>query len=106
MRFVLALGLLITLSASANAATVHRSKTPEGHLRPSQRVTVPRATLFPVGPTNRPGTGWIAPQGQKIDATEGGQAGFSSQLNWRPLCQPRLHDRPRRLPFLLHAGRA
>jgi hypothetical protein len=34
MRSVLALGLLITLCASANAATVHRPKRPEGHLRP------------------------------------------------------------------------
>ena len=42
MRSLLALGLLITLCASANAATVHRSKPPEGHLRPAQRVTVPK----------------------------------------------------------------
>jgi hypothetical protein len=34
MRSVLALGLLITLCAPANAATVHRSKQPEDHLRP------------------------------------------------------------------------
>jgi hypothetical protein len=39
MRSVLALGLLI-LRASANAATVHRSKLREGHLRTRQRVTV------------------------------------------------------------------
>ncbi len=30
-------GLLITLCASANAAAVHRSKPPQGHLRPGQR---------------------------------------------------------------------
>jgi hypothetical protein len=42
MRSLLALGLLITLCASANAATVLRSKPPEGHLRPAQRVTVPK----------------------------------------------------------------
>ena len=42
MRSVLVLGLLITLCASANAATVRRSKPPEGHLRPGQRVTVPK----------------------------------------------------------------
>jgi hypothetical protein len=42
MRSVLALGLLITLCASANAATVRRSKPPDGHLRPAQRVTVPK----------------------------------------------------------------
>jgi hypothetical protein len=44
---LLALGLLITLCASANAATVHRSKQPEGHLRPSQRVTVPKGYAVP-----------------------------------------------------------
>jgi hypothetical protein len=47
MRSVLALGLLITLCASANAATVHRSKPPEGHLRPDQRVTVPKGYAVP-----------------------------------------------------------
>ena len=41
MRSVLVLGLLITLCASANAATVHRSKLREGHLPSRQRVTVP-----------------------------------------------------------------
>jgi hypothetical protein len=36
MRFVLALGLLMTLCVSANAATTHhRSKRPEGHFRPT-----------------------------------------------------------------------
>jgi len=47
MRFVLALGLMITLSASANAAMVHRSKPPEGYLRPPQRVTVPKGYAVP-----------------------------------------------------------
>ena len=47
MRFVLALGLLITLCASANAATVHRSKPPEGHLRPGQSVPVPKGYAVP-----------------------------------------------------------
>src|SRR6266404_7441073 len=47
MRSVLALGLLITLCASANAATVHRSKSREGHLRPDQRVTVPKGYAVP-----------------------------------------------------------
>jgi hypothetical protein len=50
MRSVLALGLLITLCASADAATVHRYKPPTVHLRtrqhvivrPSQGVTAPR----------------------------------------------------------------
>jgi hypothetical protein len=37
MRFVLALGLLMTLCVSANAATTHhRPKPPEGNLRPGQ----------------------------------------------------------------------
>ena len=43
MRSVLALGLLITLCASADAATVHRSKPHERHIRP-QGVTVPNVT--------------------------------------------------------------
>ena len=41
MRSVLALGLLITLCASANAATVHRSKPGTVHLRPRQHFIVP-----------------------------------------------------------------
>jgi hypothetical protein len=36
IRSVLALGLLITLCVSANAAPVHRAKPPAGHLRPDQ----------------------------------------------------------------------
>jgi len=44
MRSVLALGLLITLCASADAATVLRSKPHERHLRPAHRVTVPTVT--------------------------------------------------------------
>jgi hypothetical protein len=55
MRSVLALGLFITLCATANAATVHRAKPPEGHLRthqfisvrPSQRVTAPTRFAVP-----------------------------------------------------------
>jgi hypothetical protein len=47
MRFVLALGLLITLCASAAAAMVHRSKPPVGNLRPAQRVTVPQTYAVP-----------------------------------------------------------
>jgi hypothetical protein len=43
IRSVLALGLLITLCASANAATVHRSKLHDRQLRPAQRVTAPAA---------------------------------------------------------------
>ena len=41
MRAVLAVGLLITLGASANTAPVHRFQPREGHLRPVQRVTAP-----------------------------------------------------------------
>ena len=50
MRSVLALGLLITLCASATAATVHRSKRPAGHLRTQQRgqsVTAPTRFAVP-----------------------------------------------------------
>ncbi len=47
MRSVLALGLLIALFASADAATVLRSKRHEGHLRPAQRVTVPKGYAVP-----------------------------------------------------------
>jgi hypothetical protein len=43
MRSVLALGLLITLCASANAATVHHSKPRHVIVRPSQGVTAPGA---------------------------------------------------------------
>jgi hypothetical protein len=47
MRSMLALGLLISLCASANAATVLRSKRPAAHLRPVQRVTVPEGYAVP-----------------------------------------------------------
>jgi hypothetical protein len=47
MRTVFALGLLIALSASANAATVHRFKLHERHLGPAQRVTVPERFAVP-----------------------------------------------------------
>jgi hypothetical protein len=40
MRSVLALGLLVTLSASADAAAAHRSKPPAVHLRTPQHVIV------------------------------------------------------------------
>jgi hypothetical protein len=60
MRSVLALGLLITLCASANAATVHRSKPPGGHLRPGQRVTVPKG--YVVVPKGYAVPGWTDEQ--------------------------------------------
>jgi hypothetical protein len=47
MRSVLALGLAIAWCASANAATVRRPKLAEGHVRPSQRVTVPKSYAVP-----------------------------------------------------------
>jgi hypothetical protein len=34
-------------AAAPNAATVHRSKQPEGHLRPVQRVTIPNGYAVP-----------------------------------------------------------
>ena len=40
MRSVLALGLLITLCASANAATVHHSKLRHVIVRPNQGMTL------------------------------------------------------------------
>ena len=51
IRPVLALGLLIALCASANAATMHRSKLrvshSVSHLRPAQHVTVPERYTVP-----------------------------------------------------------
>jgi hypothetical protein len=49
MRSVLALGLLITLCASANAATVHHLRTRHHHVivRPSQGVTAPARFAVP-----------------------------------------------------------
>jgi hypothetical protein len=46
MRSVLALGLL-SMMVSANAAPVHHSKLPVGHLRPSRRVTVGKGYAVP-----------------------------------------------------------
>ena len=47
MRSVLPLVLLIALCTSANAATVLRSRLPEHHLRPSQRVIVSKRYAVP-----------------------------------------------------------
>jgi hypothetical protein len=47
MRSVLVLGLLVTLCASADAATVRRSKPPERHLRPAQPDTLPKGFAVP-----------------------------------------------------------
>jgi hypothetical protein len=59
MRSVLALGLLITLWASADAATVRRLKSPGGHLRPIQRVTVPERATVP-GWTDEETRRWLS----------------------------------------------
>jgi hypothetical protein len=47
MRSILALGLLISWCASANAASVHRSKRPEGHMRQDPRPAVPKGFAVP-----------------------------------------------------------
>jgi hypothetical protein len=47
IRSVLALGLLITLCVSANAAPAHRARPPAGHLRPEQRDTLPKGIAVP-----------------------------------------------------------
>jgi hypothetical protein len=69
MRSVLALGLLITLCASADAATVHRSKQhvghsrsaqniPVGHFPPAQPVTAPKSYAVP-GWTDEQTQDWL-----------------------------------------------
>jgi hypothetical protein len=47
MRSVLALCLLITMCASADAATLHRSKPHERYLRPDQPATVTKRFAVP-----------------------------------------------------------
>jgi hypothetical protein len=59
MRAVLALGLLTTLCASANAATVHHFKPPEGHLRPVQHVTAPSPRFAVPGWTDEETRQWL-----------------------------------------------
>ena len=59
MRSVLALGLLIMLCTSADAATVRRSKPPGGHLRPDPRVTVPERATVP-GWTDEQTRRWLS----------------------------------------------
>jgi hypothetical protein len=41
MRSIFALGILVALSASANAAKMHHSKPHAGHVRPPQTLAVP-----------------------------------------------------------------
>jgi hypothetical protein len=69
MRHFLVLGLLITLCASADAATVHRSKPPTVHLRsrqhlivrPSQGVTAPAQFAVPGWADEQIRDWWITP---------------------------------------------
>jgi hypothetical protein len=66
MRSVLALGLLITLCASASAATEHRPKLPGVHsharegvtIRSGQRITAPARFAVP-GWTNEQTQYWL-----------------------------------------------
>ena len=59
MRSVLALGLLITLCASASAATVHHSKPRHAIVRPSQGVTAPGARFAVPGWTDDATRRWL-----------------------------------------------
>jgi len=59
MRSVLALGLLITLCASANAATVHHSKPRHVIVRPSQGLTAPGARFAVPGWTDEQTRYWL-----------------------------------------------
>ena len=63
MRSILALGLLITLYAAADAATVHRSKPFGIHLRRRQRVSV-RSGQRVTAPTRFAVPGWTDEQTQ------------------------------------------
>jgi hypothetical protein len=47
MRSVFALGLLVALCASADAATILRAKRPAAHLRPARHFTVPSGYTVP-----------------------------------------------------------
>jgi hypothetical protein len=60
MRSVLALGLLITLCASVDAATVHRSKPSTVHLRTRQHVFV-RHSQGVTAPGRFTVPGWTPP---------------------------------------------
>ena len=64
MRSVMALGLLIALCASANAAKVRHSKLHASHLRPAQPVAVPKGYAVP---------GWTVEQTRYwLDSFHGG----------------------------------
>jgi hypothetical protein len=59
MRAVLALGVLIALCASANAATVHHSKPRPVIVRPSQGLTAPGARFAVPGWTDDATRRWL-----------------------------------------------
>jgi hypothetical protein len=59
MRFVLALGLLITLCASGNAATEHRFRLHERHSRPDQGVVAPPVRYSVPGWTDEQTRKWL-----------------------------------------------
>jgi hypothetical protein len=59
MRAVLALGLLITLCTSANAATVHHLQRPKGQLRPVQHLIGPSPRFAVPGWTDEETRQWL-----------------------------------------------
>jgi hypothetical protein len=59
MRAVLAVGLLITLCASANAALVYRFQPRDGHLGPVQRVSAPTPRFAVPGWTDDETRQWL-----------------------------------------------
>jgi len=63
MRSFLALGLSIALYASADAATMHRSKPPTVHLRPRQHLNV-RPSQGVTAPARFAVPGWTDEQTQ------------------------------------------
>jgi hypothetical protein len=63
MRAVLAMGLLIALCTSADAATVHRSYSTRPIVHPNRGVTAPQGVTAPPNTTPGipgldPGRGW------------------------------------------------
>jgi len=72
MRSVLVFGLLITCVLLPTPRRCIAPNRPRATYVRANVLLFPRATPFPVGPTNRPVTGWIAPQGQKAEPTAAG----------------------------------
>jgi hypothetical protein len=94
MRSVLALGLLVTLSASADAAAAHRSKPPTVHLRtpqhvivrPSQGVTAPARFAVP-GWTDEETLRWLDNANPPADSPRAAPADaslYTELVNARP----------------------